>query len=190
MDATSEQAAPPDGRPGSQEAALTLTERELIYELGWFTRIRWAVGALALVLLLLSYYVLDVRFRRSDGALMTVAPAVYVVLVVFLYNAAFTFLVHVLRARGRITRRLIVELALGQLACDMIAVIALAHFTGGVENFFLVLTLLPLVIATHLLGQSLAYATAAGAALLINALAWGEQQGLLRHTHAIWLGNR
>jgi signal transduction histidine kinase len=106
---------------------------------------------------------------------------------IFLYNAIFTFLVHIARARGRIRRRIIVLLAQGQIVCDMIAVCALVHHTGGVENYFILLVLLPMVIATALLPQSLAYATAGGASVLINALAWGEQQGILKHIHAKWV---
>lgn len=170
-----------------RQANLSLTDRELFYRLWWFTRIRWAMGAMALLILLASWYVIGVRFRRVGGS-ATIAPAVNVVLFVFLYNAAFTFLVHVIRAMGKISHRLTIELALGQLLLDMIAVCLLAHFTGGVENYFIVLVLLPLVIATELLPQSLAYATAGGAVALIHALAWGEQRGIISHYHADWSG--
>jgi len=183
-----------------EHGRLSLTDRELLFRLGWFTRIRWVMGGAALLILLVSWYVLGVRFR-SPGTEPTMSPAVNVVLVVFLYNAAFAFIVHIIQARAhvegpegphgralRVNRRLIVPLALGQLTCDMIAVVALAHFTGGVENFFLVVILVPLVIATELLPQSLAYATAAAAVVLVNALAWGEQQGIIPHVHADWPG--
>ena len=111
------------------------------------------------------------------------APAVYVTLHIFAYNTVFTLLVRRARARGQMNRRVIVVLALGQIACDMTAVTALVHHTGGVENYFVILVLLPMVIASELLPQGLAYATAAGASVLINALAWGEYHGVLRHVH-------
>ncbi|HUS46959.1 MAG TPA: HAMP domain-containing sensor histidine kinase [Phycisphaerae bacterium] len=168
-----------------QPTTLSITDRELFYRLGWFTHVRWAMAALAILALLVSWYVLGVRFRTGDGP-PTMAPAVKVVLAVLLYNAVFTFLVHILHARGQIDRRLIVQLAMGQLVCDMIAACALAHYTGGVENFFTILVLVPLVIATELLPRRLTYATAAGAVMLINALAWGEQQGLIEHVQADW----
>jgi len=169
---------------------LSITDRELYHRLGWFTRIRWAMGGLALLALMINWHALGMRLSVG-GRSATYAPAVNVVLVIFLYNAVFTFLVHVIRARGQINRRLMVQLALGQLLCDMIAVCVLAHFTGGVENFFIAFILIPLAIATALLPKSLAYATAAGAALLVNALAWGElawgdQPGILQHVAVIW----
>jgi len=166
---------------------LTLTDRELLDRLGWFTHIRWIMGGASLLILLASWYVLGIRFCTSDGT-DTMGPGARVVLVIFLYNAAFTFAVHAVRSRGHITRRLIVLLALGQIVCDMLAVCALVHYSGGIENFFLIMILLPLVIATELLPQSLAYATAGGAAALVHALAWSEQQGILRHVRVVWPG--
>jgi len=165
--------------------ALTLTERELFDRLGWFTHIRWGIGALCLLILLVSRYALGVRFRVGPEPI-SMAPAVAVVVLIFAYNAVFTFLVHLARVRWRITRRLIVLMALGQILLDMLAVFALVHFTGGVENFFIILMILPLVIATELMPQKLAYATALGAAVLVNALAWGEQRGLISHVSAEW----
>ncbi len=169
------------------DARLSLTDRELADRLGWFTHVRWAIGIGALLMMLVSWHLFGVRFQAEDGS-ASISPAVGAILAVFLYNAAFTFIVRVVRSRGIITRRLIVELALGQLVCDMIAVCAIAHYTGGVENVFIILVLLPLVIATDLLPPVLAYATAAAAAAIINALAWSEQQGLISHIHLVWPG--
>ena len=136
--------------------------RELSYRLGWFTKVRWLMGAAALLVLLVSWYGLGVRFYSEGEESPTMVPAVNVVLLLFLYNAAFAFLVHIARARSQVTRRLINQLAMAQLVCDMVATCTLVHFTGGVENFFIVLVLLPLVIATELLPKPLAYASAVG----------------------------
>jgi len=169
------------------EATLSLTDRELDERLGWFTHIRWAIGIGALLFMLVSWHVFGVRFRAAEGG-ASISPAVGAILLVFLYNAAFTFAVRIVRSRGIITRRVIVELALGQLVCDMIAVCIITHYTGGVENVFVVLVLLPLVIATELLPPALAYATAFVAAALINGVAWSEQQGWISHIHVDWPG--
>jgi len=176
-----------EARLDTSRHRLSLTDSELFYRLGWFTRFRWVMGVSGLLVLLFGWYVMGVRFR-PHGEAASVSPAVTVLLIVFLYNAAFAFLVHILQSRGRITRRLIVNTALGQLVCDMVALTVFAHFTGGVENFFLILILLPLVIVTELLPPALTYVTAGGAVILINALAWGEQQGLIRHVHAEFPG--
>lgn len=164
---------------------LTITERELFGRLGWFTQVRWAMGSLTLLILLASWYLLGVRFHSGAGR-PTMAPAVWVIAVLFLYNAAFTVLFYVVRARRQMTRRLIAQMALGQIACDLGIVCALVHYTGGAENLFVILLLLPIVIAAEFLPQWLAYTVAAAAAGMINALAWGEQQGVLTHFHADW----
>jgi signal transduction histidine kinase len=173
------QAPPGEGGGGG---GLTLTERELFERLSWFTNVRWFMAAGTLGLLFASWYALGVRFHAPgrDASLM---PGLYVTGLIFVYNAAFALLARLMRARRRITARGTIALALGQIACDMLAVTALVHCTGGVENYFFVLVLLPMVIASELLPQWLAYATAAGASLLINALAWGEYHGVLEHVH-------
>ena len=107
---------------------------------------------------------------------------------IFLYNALFTFLAHILKERRKITRRMIVMITLLQIAADLVAISALVHNTGGVENYYIILVLVPIVIATELLPQGLAYATAAGAAVLVNVLAWCEQQGILPHVRVELLG--
>jgi signal transduction histidine kinase len=170
----------------AESHTLSLTDRELLYRLGWFTRLRWAMGGLALFALLLSWYVLHVRFRLAGEETLT--PAANVVLGIFLYNAVFTFAVHVFQAVGKITRRLLYGLATGQLVCDMIAACALAHYTGGVENFFIILVLMPLVVATELLPRKWTYLAAGAAVAMIHALAWGEQRGWLEHVDPVWSG--
>jgi signal transduction histidine kinase len=188
---------PPSGRSGPAAPTdrqrwagpLTITDRELFARLGWFTHVRWAFGVFCLLMLLLSWHVLDVRFRVADGQ-RTMGPAVEVVLVIFLYNALFTFVVRMIRDRQRITRRLIEGLALAQVMCDLAALTALAHFTGGVDNHFVLLILVPIVIVSELLPRPLAFAAAAAAVGLFNLLAWGEQQGWIPHVHVESAGGR
>ena len=166
---------------------LTLTDQELLYRLGWFTRLRWGIGAITLLIFLFSWYVVGIRFRTTGGR-YTTAQMVDVVLLIFLYNAVFVFLIHIFRDRRKISHHMMVGLGLAQIMCDMIAICALVHFSGGIENLFIILILLPLVIATELLPKILAYASAAVAVLLIHTLAWCEQQKIWAHVCVIWPG--
>ena len=168
------------GNPVRPTESLTLTERELAERLGWFTQLRWGFGLLCLLLLLVSWHVLDVRFVTPAGV-PTIAPAVIAVCAVFLYNAAFVFLVRILVARGRITRRRITMIAAAQLSCDLLATVGLVHQTGGIENFFVVMVLLPMVLATTLLSRRVALGMATVAVVLVNALGWGEWAGVVPH---------
>ncbi|MFO7900789.1 MAG: HAMP domain-containing sensor histidine kinase [Planctomycetota bacterium] len=169
----------PESASTPSDGRLSITDRELFDRLRWFTQVRWVFGLFCLLLLLVSWYGLDIRFRVGER--LTVAPAVHVVFFLFLYNAVFSLVVRVIRARRRITRRLTESIGLLQLVCDLIAISLLIHRTGGVENFFAILILVPVVIVTELLPQRVAYATAGVAALMLNVVAWGEQQGILPH---------
>ncbi len=161
---------------------LSITDHELFERLTWFTYVRWGFGALCLVILLVAWYGFGMRFCAA-GRTASMAPVIRVILLIFLYNAFFTFLNPILRARQRITRRLIVLIALTQILCDVVAILALVHLTGGLENPFIVLILVPLAIVAELLPCGLAYGTAAAAVILLNAVAWGEQQGWINHVH-------
>ncbi|MHC4986509.1 MAG: sensor histidine kinase [Planctomycetota bacterium] len=168
-----------DRGPGT----LTVTDRELFERLTWFTHVRWIFGLFCLLVLLVSWYGFGARFY-IDRQPMTMGPAVHVILLLLLYNALFTFLNPMLRDRRIITHRLIVLIALAQVVCDLAAITALVHYTGGIENPFIILILVPLAIVSELLPQGLAYATAAAAAALLNGLAWGQQQGWMTHVHS------
>ena len=178
-----------EAKPPRADHDLTLIEQELIERLGWFTHVRWLMAGGTLLLLLFCWYVLGVRFHLARGEPSLSAP-VYVTCVIFLYNAIFTVIVLKFRRSAAFNRRRINLIALGQIACDMFAVISLVHYTGGVANYFLILVLLPMVIASELLPQSLAYLCAGGAAVLINAMAWGEYTGLLAYVHVDLSGGR
>jgi len=166
-----------------EPGTLNITDRELFERLAWFTYVRWIFGLFCLLVLLVSWYGFGVRFYIQDEP-VSVSPAVHVILFLFLYNAIFTFLNPVLRDRRIITHRLIVVIALAQIICDLGAITVLVHYTGGIENTFIILILVPLAIVSELLPQGLAYAAAAAAAALLNGLAWGQQQNWIRHVHA------
>jgi len=145
---------------------LTLTERVLYERLGWFVEVRWAAGLSALLFMALGYYVFEVRF----GAI----PAVVVVLGLFLYNAFFSLCAREVYQAGRISKRWLMALAHGMVVCDLLAVAALVHFIGGVENHFIILFVFPIIVASEFFRERTAYLYATAAAVLINAIGWGE----------------
>lgn len=158
----------------------SITVRELFDRLRWFTYVRWVFGLFCLILLLVSWHVLGIRFRLG-GSTPTMVPAVEIVLLMFLYNAVFTLVSRVIRSRPEITRRLIERIALAQIFCDLVAISLLIHHTGGLANFFVIIILVPIAVATALLPQLAAYVTATVAVVMLNIVGWGEQQGILAH---------
>lgn len=160
----------------------------MLYRVRWFIYVRWIMGSFALLMLLASWYLLGIRFRSPEWG-YSLGPAMRAASLIFIYNAAFALLIHIYH-KGRLHKRQIMYITLGQIVCDMLAVCTLVHYSGGIENYFLVLILLPLIIATELLPQSLAYATAGLAVAMISLLAWGEQSGAIRHVQIVWPGER
>jgi signal transduction histidine kinase len=163
---------------------LTITDRELFDRLGWFIQVRWLLGLLVLLMLLASWFVLGVRFEPAGGE-PTLAPAVTAVLVIFLYNACFTFAFHIVRVRRLVSHRLTVSLALGQILCDLAAICVLAHYTGGLENWFIILLLVPVVVATEFLPHATALLATGVAAAGVHLVGWGELQGAIPHVQVV-----
>ncbi|MBN1490613.1 MAG: HAMP domain-containing histidine kinase [Phycisphaerae bacterium] len=150
-----------------------LTDRELFERLGWFISIRWFAGAAALLLVLFGWYGFGVHIPPQ--------PVVLTIFVLFLYNALFLLLVTDAYRRERVSRRFIIGNANAQIICDLVTLAALLHLTGGVENYFFIFFICPMVVAGELLSARNAYAHAALGALLIHAVAWSEYHGLLSH---------
>ena len=158
-DATADQSS----SPGRQ---LTLTERVLFERLGWFVTVRWAAGLCALSFMALGWYVFKVRFAAGG--------AVAVVFALFFYNAFFSLCARAVYQAGRVSRRWVRGLAHAQIICDLLAVAALVHYIGGVENHFVILFVFPMIVASEFFSKAIAYAYATVAAVLVNVIGWGE----------------
>ncbi|MGC9453445.1 MAG: sensor histidine kinase [Phycisphaerae bacterium] len=163
---------------------LSVTDRELFERLGWFIHARWMLGLLGLAMLLVSWIVLGMRFQPADAE-PTPIPAVATIAAVFLYNAGFNIAYHAIRVRGLVSHRLTVSVALGQILCDIAAICILAHFTGGLENWFIILLLVPVVVATEFLPHATALLAAGAAAAGVHLLGWGELQGVIPHVSLV-----
>jgi signal transduction histidine kinase len=161
---------PPPDRP---DALPQLTLQELFQRLGWFVSIRWFAGLAALLLVTIGWYGFDVRVPPR--------PVVLTIAAVFSYNALFLLLVTDAYRRHQVSARFISGCANAQIICDMVALAFLMHFTGGVENAFIVFFVCPLVIASELLPNRIAYLHALLGAVLIHLVAWLECAGVLPH---------
>ncbi|MFO8015004.1 MAG: HAMP domain-containing sensor histidine kinase [Phycisphaerae bacterium] len=152
-----------DPLPGSE---LTLTDRELFERLGWFTQVRWGAGLLSLAFMAIGWYAFHVRFAWQ--------PALAVVAGLFAYNLVFVWWARRLYRHRQRQKRRIRRLAHAQIACDLVAVAALVHTIGGVENHFILLFVFPVIVASEFFAPRIAYAYATLAAVLIHAIGWGE----------------
>lgn len=152
-----------------------LTLQELFERLGWFVSIRWFAGLGALLLVLIGWYAFDVRIPPK--------PVILTIGVLFTYNAVFLLCVTDAYRRKRVNANFVHLCANAQILCDMVTLAFLMHFTGGVENPFIVFFICPLVIASELLPNRVAYTHALFGALLIHLVAWLEYNGTISHVH-------
>ena len=155
-----------EGSPRSLSRPLTLTERVLFERLGWFVEVRWLAGFLALVFMAVGWYVFHVRFE--------VFSAVIVVFAMFFYNAFFSLTARALYQSEQASKEWIRALAHAQVVADLLAVAALVHCIGGVENHFIVLFVFPVIVASEFFSKRTAYGYATLAAVLVNVIGWGE----------------
>ncbi len=156
----------PQSLDASPPAHLTLSERELFERLGWFTHVRWGAGLMAMAFLGIGHTLFDVRFALR--------PAIAAIGVLLAYNTVFSVWARWLYRRRRIRRRWILSLAHAQITCDLLAVAALVHFIGGVENHFIILFVFPMIVASEFFAPKIAFGYATLAAVLINLIGWGE----------------
>ena len=145
---------------------LTLTERELLDRLAWFTYVRWSAGGLALVFLGIGWQAFGVRFPWREASAVVAG--------LFAYNLVFSVAARWMHRGHRIRKPWILAIAHGQILCDLLAVALLVHFIGGVENHFILLFIFPVVVASEFFSRRVACGYAGLAAVLVNLIGWGE----------------
>ena len=159
-----------DSRHGDE---VGLVEQELFDRVGWFIRLRWLAVLGVVLALLVAWYLLGVRF--------SVRPLVAVILCVVLYNVFFALFADMARKQETVTPRLIVIFVNVQICMDLVALMLLVHFGGGVETLRIMLFVFHMIVASELLSPLNAYLQATFAALLLNGVCWLEYLGVLSH---------
>ena len=164
---------------GGEELAQEYTPEEatLIRRVHYFIDFRWiAVVALAAVALFAKHIL------RIGIPLM---PVFVIAAIIALYNLFFWFKAREL-ARESASSIIIPKArssVLLQSVIDLVALAALIHFTGGVENPFIFLSVLHIIIVSVLLSYKTAYQVATVALCLLCSLAVLEYVGLIPHIH-------
>jgi len=154
----------------------TPEEATLIRRVYYVINFRW-IGVMALVAMALSAkYILHIG--------IPLAPVFVIAATIALYNLFFWFKAKEL---ARESAPSIIPKArssvLLQSAIDLVALTALVHFTGGVENPFIFLSVFHIIIVSVLLPYKTAYQVATLALFLLCSLAVLEYVGLIPHIH-------
>lgn len=146
---------------------------ELRDRISWLIRLRWVAILGALVTIWVAPRLLRVELYEYPLRLIVAALAAY--------NLVFW-------AIGRWVPRATTGPAVShfanlQIALDLIALTALLHFAGGIENPFVCYYVFHIVIASILLSRAATYLQAALAIGLLIAMAVLEARGALPHYH-------
>lgn len=157
-------------------------ETELIERIDWLIRLRWLaiLGTGAAFVLGWIWF----------PGVLSPLPLVIVTLVIVLYNIQFSFYARSLKLGYSGTRRLryATRFAILQIVFDLLALAALIHFSGGVENPMALFFVFHTIIASVLLPRNISFVMATLGAVLFAAIAGLEYAGLLPHYHLPLLG--
>ena len=152
-------------------------ESELIDRIGWLIRLRWlAVAGVVLAVGLLALW-----FPTT----LALGPLLGTAAIIGLYNLLFLGYLRTLRSGSQSVVRLrrATSFAYVQITLDLVALAALIHFAGGVENLLAFFLVFHVIIASILLPRGSSYLVAALAVLLYESVIALEYAGLLPHYH-------
>jgi len=151
------------GRSGNDGTRMSF-ETSLLVRLRRLGRLRWYAAALLAGVALFLRVVLKDSFAWR--ALLVLAG------VMVAYTAVFRLLrVRLERTQGRpLPFRTLERFTACRIALDLVILMLVIHFTGGLENPFVILCLIPPVIASVLLTPGSAYLLAGLATLLLLAM--------------------
>ncbi|MBN1658247.1 MAG: HAMP domain-containing histidine kinase [Anaerolineae bacterium] len=157
-------------------------ETERIERIGWLIQLRWLAVLASLAALALA--------RILAPGTLPFRALLYIIGFVALYNAGLSLYARSLRTEGGLDRRLdaAIRLACLQITLDLLALAALIHFSGGIENPMILFFVLHTTLAAVLLPKGIGFAMASLAAVLVAGVAGMEYTGLLAHHHLPLLG--
>lgn len=133
----------------------------------WFITLRWVAVVVALSLGFLAVHVFEFLPDVAWPRILATVSLLSILNIVYSAHA---------RVNPGRRRALVVQASL-----DLVLLMALVHFSGGVENPLVLLMLFHVIIAGITLPKKHCYGIAAFALFLAALLAWGEASGLLEH---------
>jgi hypothetical protein len=184
--------------PGEEpHPELTPEEAALVLRIGVFVKMRWLAIVGVLIASLLATQVFNISFP--------LLPVYLICAAITLYNFWFFYQARSLKAEasGSLPQTMAVPLrrlltipkatsplidkarATGDIhiGIDLVALIILLHFTGGIENPFIFYFVFHVIIAGVLLHYRVAYVVATAAIFLVLLLVGLEYSGMIPHVH-------
>jgi signal transduction histidine kinase len=160
-------AAGPLPMNGDGDGRIDPEEKQLHYA-RWFILLRWIAVIVAMLAVVMAVDIAQVLPARVSPSLMGLIACLTIL------NLGYSIY---LRTEGAAT----VGFLMVQVHVDLIVLILLLHYSGGIENPLSPLLLLHVIIAGIILSRRHAYLAAGVASVLFGLLAWGECTGVLPH---------
>ena len=140
----------------------------------WLIDMRWIAACGILLATLFSTRIFSISLQQKPliliGALLLLSNIIYL----FVYR-------HFTRQLENFNERNLKTLVLFQIIIDLLLLTFLLHFSGGVENPFIIYYVFHLMIASIILPRIISYGVASFTMLLVGLMAWGEYFGWLQH---------
>jgi signal transduction histidine kinase len=149
---------------------------ELAERIDWLIRLRWLAIAGTLVGILTA--------RLVEPAL-PIVPLITIACAIAVYNTLFLLYARSLgsqQGQGLPRKHSPIFVAV-QITLDLIALTALVHFSGGIENPFAIFLVFHVIIASILLSRRASLLVALSASSLFTAMVLTEYAGWLPHYH-------
>ncbi len=163
---------------GSTEAELTPEEAALLMRLSVSVNMRW--------LAILSVIAATLLASRVFGIQFATLPIYIICLITAAYNAFFLRQFRSLRQdkAGSIVRK---ARSYGniQIFLDLLALTAVLHFSGGIENPFIFYFVFHVLLASIALRYTTVYLLATSAIVMVTLLVVLEYTGVIPHVHLV-----
>jgi signal transduction histidine kinase len=159
-----------------RETEHTPEEVTLVMRLRVFTNMRWVAILGVIIVTLVARYIFHIGFPTIPVYIICVFMA--------LYNLA---LISEVRGLGKLPPERVIHRARQyvyvHILLDMLALIVLLHFTGGVENPFVYFFVFHIVLASIGLNYRMVYLLSTVAIAMVALLFWLEYAGIIPHVN-------
>ena len=138
----------------------------------WLIRQRWIAGCCVIIATFVTSVILHITIRAGELYILA--------LCLFLLNLFYKILLRLI-LQGKISILNEQSLIILQILLDMVLLTMLLHFSGGVENPFIIYYIFHLMIASILLPRKISYFLTTFMLLLVGSLASSEYLGIIHH---------
>ena len=160
--------------PETQITEKSFEEKELIERISWLITIRWSIVAGICAISLFAYFVLAISLPIMS--ILIVASGI------LLYNVICIYYQHYIKCISyQQYLKSHQRLANLQISLDWIALVALSHYTGGIESPMILYFIFNVIISAILLSRKSCYLQATLALLLMSCLSILEYEGVIPH---------